>query len=1141
MTEIAKLYASIGADTSDFSRAMAGVDKDLSGFQKGMAGLQSAVGTGLKVAAGVAVGAIGGLGAGIVTATKAAADMEQGIANIAAVMGKTSDEVAPLKELIMNLGLDPNLKVTATEAAQAIEMLAKNGLTMTEIVDGAARSTVLLANSTGADFATAADIATDVMQQFNISAGDMDKAIDGIAGVTIASKFSIDDYRLAIAQAGGVASAVGVDFDDFNAVIAATSPSFASGSDAGTSFKTFLQRLVPQTKDSAEMMRDLGLLTGLTSDEYRKAEAALAKVESKMNDLDPTSKNYAKDLAELVEKQQSLVTSLEHGQSAFFTSEGSMKSMSEIAEILQGAFGGLSEAQAIEAAATLFGTDAMRTAFALAKGGGETIDEMKRIIGDTSAEDAAATRMNTLSGKWEIFTGVVDTLKIGIGEKFLPVAEGLIEWTTRLAQEYGPLLLDWFGKLSAGLDYALSLVISFIQDGGQFTALIDDMPGPIGEVVRGIRDFIDNISEAIRWIGDILGQFVTWQDVWTAAALLVGVTVVTAIGSFLAAIAPVVGVIAGVVAAVALLRNAWENDWLGIKTATNTAKEYLADRFGGLGSTIREFGGDALGEIKAWAMGQDTEFTATKKIWESAKSTFSTVFADMGKKLKEWGDTAWNEFQTRFPKSAEALTKAWDSVKQKWNEFWGVLKPAIDKLVATVRGMVDSWTDGTGDMSGAIETAKGVIDGIFRILVTIVETNIKVILDTMKLVVQLLSGDWKGAWETAKEIFGTIWDGMSSIATTALDTILEAFGLSMDDVSEYVGEMATTGKQFWANFKSGAETTWGTVNTKLREWWGIIEKFAADNGPWMLERGREYWSMFRQGAVERYGIFHQWLTARWNELPQPVRDAISDMFGYGYALISGLWDGMKSIWTTVYNWTTARWNDLKSGFKTLFGIHSPSTVFAEYGRNIMEGLQGGLDSGKAEVFSSFDSLSSGILTRANALEVTLDGSIAQIAGRITALQNHQAALANLDRVAAEQVAAYKPPTVSTGVTSTKPNNVGSHLGTIAGQGFGTVDAILGYMAQFAKDAADYGGSLGYDVAAAAGLVGPAYRDAYFTLTDDKADTDQALITAIYTLIGALKNAPNNPQFQLNMTSAQTGDTYNDLANAIAYLNILYAG
>src|SRR5690606_22210013 len=236
--------------------------------------------------------------------------------------------------------------------AGAIEMLAKNGLNLDQIMQGAARSTVLLANSTGADFATAADIATDVMAQFGYGAEQMSAVVDGITGVTQASKFSIDDYRLALAQAGGVASSVGVDFDDFNATIAAISPLFAGGSDAGTSFKVFLQRLVPQSDKAKDTMAELGLIINdwgamakyLSEVLGRDVEPSLKGVFQAFQETKVGAEAAAKGEKALGDAFNLLRVQFERNQ--FFDDQtGQMKSMAEIAGILETAFADLSEEQ----------------------------------------------------------------------------------------------------------------------------------------------------------------------------------------------------------------------------------------------------------------------------------------------------------------------------------------------------------------------------------------------------------------------------------------------------------------------------------------------------------------------------------------------------------------------------------------------------------------------------------------------------------------------------------------------------------------------------------------------------------------------------------------------------------------------------
>lgn len=240
----------------------------LKGIQGDLRGMKSTLGEIAKFTAGNLIA--GGITAGMSAITNGvksgvgafaamsneAAEFNAQISSIGAVAGASGAQIAELKQLALDLGVNPNLKVSAVEAAQAIEMLARNGLKVPEIMGGAAEATVLLANATGADFATAADIGTDAMALFGIEANNMIAAVDGITSVTTNSKFSINDYRLALAQGGGVAATVGVEFDDFNTSIAAIAPLFASGSDAGTSFKTFLQRLVPSTNPARDAMAD---------------------------------------------------------------------------------------------------------------------------------------------------------------------------------------------------------------------------------------------------------------------------------------------------------------------------------------------------------------------------------------------------------------------------------------------------------------------------------------------------------------------------------------------------------------------------------------------------------------------------------------------------------------------------------------------------------------------------------------------------------------------------------------------------------------------------------------------------------------------------------------------------------------------
>ena len=74
-----------------------------------------------------------------------------------------------------------------------------------------------------------------------------------------------------------------------------------------------------------------------------------------------------------------------------------------------------------------------------------------------------------------------------------------------------------------------------------------------------------------------------------------------------------------------------------------------------------------------------------------------------------------------------------------------------------------------------------------------------------------------------------------------------------------------------------------------------------------------------------------------------VGEGISQMVDCGTDLIEGLWQGIKDtagwIWDRVRGWC----NDLVGKIKEFFGIHSPSTLFSDFGKYMVEGLGNGIE------------------------------------------------------------------------------------------------------------------------------------------------------------------------------------------------------
>lgn len=109
---------------------------------------------------------------------------------------------------------------------------------------------------------------------------------------------------------------------------------------------------------------------------------------------------------------------------------------------------------------------------------------------------------------------------------------------------------------------------------------------------------------------------------------------------------------------------------------------------------------------------------------------------------------------------------------------------------------------------------------------------------------------------------------------------------------------------------------------------------------------------------------------------------VGEMVKAGANLLHGLWEGISSaagwLWEKVSGWASS----LVDGIKNFFGIHSPSTVFAEIGTNMGEGVGVGFGESMNGVSADMTDAMGGAgqLTAAEAVRAVNDGIIANIEG-----------------------------------------------------------------------------------------------------------------------------------------------------------------
>jgi TP901 family phage tail tape measure protein len=328
----------------------------------------------LMLGAGVAIAA------GFAVAVNSAANFEKGLSNIKAVSGATAAQMEQIRSKALQLGADT--KFSAGEAAQAMEELAKAGVSTTDILNGAADATVNLAAAGDIALPEAATIASNAMNQFALAAKDLPKVADLIAGAANASAIDVSQFGFSLSQVGAVAHLAGLSFKDTAVAIAELGNAGIVGSDAGTSLKTFLNNLIPTTKNQIALSKELGLMT-------------------------------------------------KNGTNAFFDQQGHVKSLADISQVLQNATKNLTKEQKLAAFQTLFGSDAIRAAAVLSDQGAAGFNKMATAMDKVKAADVAKTKMDNFKGSLEQMKGSLETLAITLGTILLPPLRKIVDSVTK--------------------------------------------------------------------------------------------------------------------------------------------------------------------------------------------------------------------------------------------------------------------------------------------------------------------------------------------------------------------------------------------------------------------------------------------------------------------------------------------------------------------------------------------------------------------------------------------------------------------------------------------------------------------------------------------------------------------------------------
>lgn len=256
-TQLKAHIASLKTEIASASAETSAFYKNMGNPSQAVQGLNNLKGKAADLVKQMAMMATGGgivaFGKKVIETTR---NFEDGMARVQSVTNATQAEFQMMEQEALKWG--SNTRYTATEAANSLENLTRNGLSAQQATE-ALGPTLQLAQANTIGLAEAADITTNVMNGFGLEVKDMGRVNDVLSSTAAHSATNISMLAEAEKNAAPFGHSLGQSIEEVNASLGVLADVGIKGSDAGTAIRMVLMGLASPTAKQQKAFKQLGL------------------------------------------------------------------------------------------------------------------------------------------------------------------------------------------------------------------------------------------------------------------------------------------------------------------------------------------------------------------------------------------------------------------------------------------------------------------------------------------------------------------------------------------------------------------------------------------------------------------------------------------------------------------------------------------------------------------------------------------------------------------------------------------------------------------------------------------------------------------------------------------------------------------
>ena len=689
---------------------------------------------------------------------KVASDFEKGMSEVKAISGATGKDFDALREKAVDLGA--STAFSAGEVAEAMTEMAKAGWSSQQIIDGMA-GVLNAAAASGEGLATVSTIVADTITGFGMAASDSSKIADLLTQAANSGTIGITDLGESFKYIAPVAGAMGLSVEDVTTAISAMSMAGIKGSQAGTSLRTMLTRMVKPTDAVATAMDELGL--ELTN------------------------------------------------------SDGTFKSLDEIVAMMRGSFSGLTDEQKTYYATVLAGQEGMSGMLSLLNLTEEEYNAIAESMDNAGgvATETAAIMQDNLQSKVEQLGGSLESLAIKLGDLLIPHIQKFVEWLTSLIDKFtsldpetqktilkfaglalvaGPVVtvlgkitsgvggvFTAFGKLSggfkavsmgasagtgalakfggalAGITAPIAAVIAIVgvlvaaftslwktneEFRDSITAIWNQITETFNNFTQGIVDRLnalgfdfENITEVLKALWEGFCNFLA--PIFEGAFQFIADT----LGVFFDIILGILDIFIG------LFTGNWDQMWNGVKNIFGSVWDWIVNTLTNIGNTL--FG-----------------------IFETILGWFGTSWSECWSGISTFFMNIWNGIATFFTNILNGIvaffTSVWNGIATFFTNIWNGIRDTISNVVNSIKTTI------TNVFNSVKDTVTNIFNGIKNAISVPINAAKSIISNVVNSIKNIFSNGFNAVKNTVSGVFNGIKNTISNILDSAKNIVSNA-------------------------------------------------------------------------------------------------------------------------------------------------------------------------------------------------------------------------------------------------------------------------------------------------------------------------------------------------------------------------------